>query len=125
MESEQKTQLDLLQIRIPFDQDIFGNEESYKQVLENLLEDSKHIALSIRYPFDDYSSIDLPKKYNNWQLRCSVELYQGIGKENIKSYAENGIQWTRDAGNISNDLLDEIMPTIGVIKEETEDGLQE
>ena len=117
MESENKTQLDLLKIRIPFDQDIFGTNEDYEQVLKNLLDDSKHIALSIRYPFDDYTSIDLPKRYNNWQIRCSVEIYQGIGKENIKSYAENGIQWTRDAGNISNDLLDEIMPTVGVIKE--------
>lgn len=123
MESEKTTQIDLLKIRIPFDQDIFGTNEYYEQVLKNLLDDSKYIALSIRYPFDDYSSIDLPKKYNNWQLRCSVELYQGIGKENIKSYAENGIQWTRDAGNISNDLLDEIMPTIGVIKGVEENGV--
>lgn len=123
MESEQKTQLDLLKIRIPFDQHIFGANGVYEQVLKNLLDDSRHIALSIRYPFDDYSSIDLPKKYNNWQLRCSVEIYQGIGKENIKSYAENGIQWTRDAGNISNDLLDEIMPTIGVIKGVEENGV--
>lgn len=123
MESEKTTQLDLLKTRIPFDQDIFGTNGDYEQVLKNLLDDSKYIALSIRYPFDDYSSIDLPKKYNNWQLRCSVELYQGIGKENIKSYAENGIQWTRDAGNISNDLLDEIMPTIGVIKGVEENGV--
>ncbi len=123
MESEQKTQLELLKVRIPFDQDIFGTNGDYEQVLKNLLDDSKHIALSIRYPFDDYTSIDLPKRYFNWQLRCSVEIYQGIGKENIKSYAENGIQWTRDAGNISNDLLDEIMPTVGVIKEEVENDI--
>jgi hypothetical protein len=123
MESEQKTQLELLKVRIPFDQDIFGTVGDYEQVLKNLLDDSKHIALSIRYPFDDYTSIDLPKRYFNWQLRCSVEIYQGIGKENIKSYAENGIQWTRDAGNISNDLLDEIMPTVGVIKEEVENDI--
>lgn len=123
MESEKTTQLELLKLRIPFDQDIFGTNGSYEQVLKNLLDDSKHIALSIRYPFDDYTSIDLPKRYFNWQLRCSVEIYQGIGKENIKSYAENGIQWTRDAGNISNDLLDEIMPTVGVIKEEVENDI--
>lgn len=125
MESEKitQTQLELLKKRIPFDKDVFETNEFYVQVLKNLLDDSKYIALSIRYPFDDYFSIDLPKKYNNWQLRCSVELYQGIGKENIKSYAENGIQWTRDAGNISNDLLDEIMPMIGVIKEVEENDI--
>lgn len=114
------TQLDLLKERIIYDEDIFGTAEIYNQVLNNLLEDSKYIALSIRFPFEDYSNITLPDKYNNWQLRCAVELYNGLGKENIKSYAENGISWTRDGSNISTDLYEEIMPMVGVIYEISE-----
>lgn len=114
------TQLDLLKQRIIYDEDIFGDDQVYNQVLKNLLEDSKYIALSIRFPFEDYSNITLPNKYNNWQLRCSVELYNGLGKENIKSYAENGISWTRDGSNISTDLYEEIMPMVGVIYETNE-----
>lgn len=114
------TQLDLLKQRIIYDEDIFGDDQVYNQVLKNLLEDSKYIALSIRFPFEDYSNIPLPNKYNNWQLRCSVELYNGLGKENIKSYAENGISWTRDGSNISTDLYEEIMPMVGVIYETNE-----
>ena len=115
-----KTQLDLLKQRIVYDEDIFGTAQIYNQVLNNLLEDSKYIALSIRFPFKDYSNITLPTKYDNWQLRCCVELYNGLGKENIKSYAENGVSWTRDGSNISTDLYEEIMPMVGVIYEFSE-----
>lgn len=119
MESATK-QLDLLKQRIAYDKDIFDGQTLYEQVLNNLLEDSKYIALSIRFPFKDYSNITLPEKYNNWQIRCCVELYNGLGRENIKSYAENGINWTRDGSNISTDLYEEIMPMVGVIYETIE-----
>ena len=112
-----KTQLDLLKQRIVYDKDIFDTHSLYEQVLNNLLDDSKYIALSIRFPFKDYSNTELPSKYNNWQLRCCVELFNGLGKENIKSYAENGISWTRDGSNISTDLYEEIVPMVGVIYE--------
>lgn len=119
MESEtKKTQIELLKNRINYDEDIFGDNGIYEKVLNNLLEDSKYIALSIRYPFQDYFDLELPKKYYNWQLRCCEELYALIGKVNIRAYAENGISWTRDSGNISDSLKDEIMPTIGVITNE-------
>lgn len=114
---ESASQFELLQKRIPYDKDIFEEEEIYENVLKNLLEDSKYIALSLRFPFLDYSNIDLPKKYNNWQLRCCVEIYNNLGKGDLKSYSENGISWTRDSGNISNDLKNEIMPKVGVISE--------
>lgn len=95
--------------------------ETYIKVLKRLLEDSKYIALSLRFPYEDYSNIELPKKYYNWQLRCSVELYQGIGTEGIKSYAENGLSWTRDSGYISYELRNEIESIVGIIKPIVED----
>lgn len=91
--------------------------KTYIKVLKRLLEDSKYIALSLRFPYEDYSEIELPKKYYNWQIRCSIEIYQGIGTEGIKSYAENGLSWTRDSGYVSNELRGEIEPLPGVIKE--------
>ena len=95
--------------------------ETYIKVLKRLLEDSKYIALSLRYPYQDYSNMELPKKYNNWQLRCAYEIYNGIGTEGIKSYSENGLNWTRDSGYISYELRGEIEPLVGYIIEE-EDG---
>lgn len=115
MESE-TTQLNLLKQRIPYDVNIFGDNATYEEVLNNLLEDSKYIALSIRFPYNtDYSNIELPSKYNNWQLRCSVELYGLLGKMDVLSYSENGVSWTRDSSNISKSLLTEITPKVGVV----------
>lgn len=101
----------------------FGNitiYETYIKVLKRLLDDSKYVALSLRYPYQDYSNIELPKKYNNWQLRCAVEIYQSLGTEGVKSYSENGLNWTRDSGYISYDLRGEIEPLAGYIIQEEE-----
>lgn len=119
MDSE-NTQIILLKNRIPYDENIYGDEETYIQVIERLLDDSKFIALSIRFPYQDYSNMDLPNKYKNWQLRCCQEIYQGIGTEGIKSYAENGLSWTRDSGYISYELRNEIESVVGYIQEEIE-----
>lgn len=113
MDSEK---IDLLSERIEYNQNIFKNKGTYEDVLNRLLDDSKYIALSLRYPYQDYSDEELPKKYTNWQLRCCVEIYQGIGNEGIKSYSENGLAWTRDSAYISNELRGEIEPMVGYIK---------
>ena len=115
------TQLDLLKERIEYDEKIFSDNETYEKVLNRLLEDSKYIALSLRFPYKDYSNIELPKKYCNWQLRCSQEIYQGIGSVGIKSYAENGLSWTRDSGYISYELRGEIEPMVGYIDDEVQE----
>ena len=114
----EKTQLDLLKERIAFEQTIFTDNETYEKVLSNLLEDSKHVALSLRYPYQDYSNLELPSRYNNWQLRCCEEIYNQIGTIGIKSYSENGLNWTRDSSYISYELRNEIEPMIGYIRME-------
>jgi len=114
---ESATQLDLLKERIEYDENIFTDNETYEKVLNRLLEDSKYVALSLRFPYKDYSTLELPTKYNNWQLRCCEEIYNSIGTEGIKSYSENGLSWTRDSGYISYDLRGEIEPLVGYIEE--------
>jgi len=118
---ESVEQLDLLKERIEFDETIFTDNETYVKVLERLLEDSKYIALSLRYPYQDYSNMDLPLKYYNWQIRCCEEIYNGIGTQGIKSYSENGLNWTRDSGYISYELRGEIEPLVGYIIQEESD----
>lgn len=119
MDSE-NTQEDLLKERIEYVETVFGDEDTYESVLDRLLEDSKYIALSIRYPYQDFSNMELPSKYKNWQLRCCQEIYNGIGTEGIKSYSENGLSWTRDSGYISYELRSEIESMVGYIVEEVE-----
>lgn len=112
MDSEQ---LDLLKERIPYSENIYVNQGKWTDALDRLLEDSKYIALSLRYPYQDTSNMELPLKYNNWQLRCCEELYKLIGSSGIISYSENGISWTRDSGYISVGLINEIEPVVGYI----------
>ncbi len=109
------TQLSLLKERIEYDANIFTDNATYEKVLNRLLDDSKYIALSLRFPYQDYSQKELPLKYNNWQLRCCEELYNLIGNVGIKSYSENGLSWTRDSAYISNELANEIEPVVGYI----------
>ena len=118
MDSVKKSQLDLLKERIKYDSKKFGDKNTYESALNRLLEDSKFIALSLRFPYKDYSNIELPSKYNNWQLRCCEDLYKLIGTSGIKSYAENGLSWTRDSGYLSESLTNEIEPMVGYIQEE-------
>lgn len=119
---ETDPQLVALEERIPYNAEVFGDNATYIKVLNRLLDDSKYIALSLRFPYRDYSEMELPSKYNNWQLRCCEELYAGIGRAGIKSYAENGLSWTRDSAYISTGLVNEIEPMIGYIIPNEEDG---
>jgi hypothetical protein len=126
MESAVKTitQLDLLKDRIEYDGNIFTNTVIYEKVLNRLLDDSKYIALSLRFPYQDYSNMELPSKYKNWQLRCCEELYNSIGTQGIKSYAENGLSWTRDSGYISHELRGEIEQVVGYIIPTAEESVE-
>ncbi len=115
------TQSDLLKERIPYEEAIFESQEEYEKVIERLLEDAKEDALSLRFPYKDTTDMDLPKRYYNWQLRCAEELYNLIGSVNIKSYSENGLNWTRDTAYLSTYLVNKIEPMIGYIKEEDDE----
>lgn len=104
----QELQLEKLKRRIPYDEDIFGDSETYEAVLEDLLEDAKNVALAEIYKFEDFYEYELPKKYLNWQLRAAVELYNLGDKKGILSYSENGLAWTKDSGSLSKDLMGEL-----------------
>lgn len=108
-------QLEKLTKRIAYNENLYGDESTYQNFLERLLEDSKYIALSMRYPYQDFYDMDLPRKYYNWQLRCCMELKELIGSANVKSYSENGLSWTRDSAYLSEQLATEIEPMVGYI----------
>lgn len=117
MEEEIKnTQLDKLKDRIPYDEDIFENEINYLQVLNDLLEDSKFIALEILFPYEDYSEYELPSKYKNWQIRACIELYNLADKAGITNYSENGISWSKLSDGLSNKLMDGLTSKVGTPK---------
>jgi len=115
-------QLLKLQSRIPYDEDIFGSQANYLAALGELLEDSKSIALETLYPYEDTSEMDLPSKYNNWQIRCCLELYNLADKSGVVNYSENGIGWSKLSDGLSNFLMNKLTSKVGVPKDIEEDG---
>lgn len=110
------TQLDKLKLKIPYDVNIFVSDANYVLVLNDLLTDIKWIALEILFPYEDYSTYELPIKYNNWQLRACVELYNLADKQGIINYAENGISWSKKIDGLSSSLMNSLIPKVGVPK---------
>ena len=116
MSDTQKKQYDKLVARIPYDEHVFGNIVNYKLVIGDLLENSKFIALSNIYPYEDYSNIELPAKYLNWQIRASIELYNLADKFNFLNYSENGLTWSKLTDGLSRSLMSELIPNVGIPK---------
>lgn len=117
MEEDNKdTQLIALELRIPYDEDIFDTKDNYERVLQSLLDDSKYIALEMLFPYEDFSDYELPKKYYNWQLRCCVELYNLADKQGITSYTENSLSWTKLSDGLSTQLMNSLISKVGIPK---------
>lgn len=113
-EEVEDTQLNELKKRILYDEDIHISHENYENMLNSLLEDSKEILLGKLFPFEDFSTYEVPTQYQNWQIRCCVELYNLADKEGITSYAENGLSWTKLSDGLSLSLMNQIISRAGV-----------
>ena len=123
-EEELAIQLPLLQDKIPYDEDVFGDEDNWELILNDLLTDSKSILLETLYPFDDDLVIEetpIPPKYYNWQLRCCVELYNMADKQGVVNYSENGLSWSKLVDGLSNSLMNKLNSHVGIPKSSKDD----
>jgi hypothetical protein len=99
-------QLERLKIRIP---------ENVNDIeLEDILESAKAVILSRRFPFGEQPT-ELEPKYNDLQIRIAVEMYNKRGVEGQTSHSENGVSRSYSSANISEELLREITPKVGVV----------
>lgn len=124
LEKELKQQLSRLKDKIPYDEDIFGDEKNYELVLKDLLNDSKAIMLETLYPYNDSLNIyttPIPVKYYNWQLRCCVELYNLADKQGFVNYSENSLSWSKLVDGLSTFLMNKLTPRVGTIKDKGSD----
>lgn len=115
-EEDLQEQLAKLQVKIPYDEDIFETQENYDNILNDLLEDSKNILLETLYPFEDFTDYEVPKQYYGWQLRCCVELYNMADKQGITNYSENSLSWTKLSDGLSNSLMNRINSHVGTLR---------
>ena len=100
------TQLDRLKIRIP---EITNDIE-----LEDLLESAKAVILSRRFPFGEHPP-DIEERYEDLQIRIAVEMFNKRGAEGETAHSENGVSRTYSGAGVSEELLREITPKVGVV----------
>ena len=100
------TQLERLKIRI--------TENITDAELEDILESAKAVILSRRFPFTEWPE-EIEAKYKDLQIRIAVEMVAKRGAEGETSHSENGISRSYASASVSEDLLKEITPKVGVV----------
>ena len=100
------TQLERLKIRI--------TETTNDRELEDILESAKAVILSRRFPFDTQPAV-LETKYMDLQIRIATEMFNKRGAEGETAHSENGISRSYSSASVSEELLREITPKVGVV----------
>lgn len=101
------TQLERLRIRI--------TENNISDIeLEDILESAKAVILSRRFPFGDYP-LEIEDRYKDLQIRIAVEMINKMGAEGEIAHSENGISRSYSSAGVSEELLREITPKVGVV----------
>ena len=100
------TQLERLKIRI--------TENVTDIELEDILESAKAVILSRRFPFGEQPE-EIENKYKDLQIRIAVEMFNKRGAEGETAHSENGVSRSYASANVSEDLLKEITPKVGVV----------
>lgn len=90
--------------------------EPDERILEDCLESAKNAILARRFPFCDWHSEILPSRYEDLQFRIALDLYNKIGGEGQISHSENGVSRSWESSWISQQLLNEVTPLVGVPK---------
>lgn len=100
------TQLERLKIRI--------TEKVDDIVLEDILESAKAVILSRRFPFSEQPT-EVEDRYKDLQIRIAVEMFNKQGAEGETAHSENGVSRSYASASVSEDLLREITPKVGVV----------
>lgn len=93
--------------------------ETDEDILSDLLESAKSAILTRRFPYGDYPLDDagetyLEPRYADLQMRIAEAMYQKLGAGYEKSHSENGISRVWTSEGIPEELLQEIVPKVGV-----------
>ena len=88
-------------------------------ILTDCIESAKNAILSRRFPLMDWPTDDngdtfVEDRYKDLQFRIAMDLYNKIGAEGEMTHSENGISRTFESSWISEQLLSEVVPFVGV-----------
>ena len=86
------------------------------ELLNELLASAAAAILSRRFPFGHEAGQGVPAQYEDLQIRIAVDMFNRMGAEGETMHSENGISRTYESGYISQSLLAEVVPMVGVIR---------
>lgn len=94
---------------------ISSSDRSNDDLLEELLNSAESAILARRFPFGyDEETTVLPAAFDDLKVRIAIDLFNKIGAEGQLSHSENGVQRTYESSWISESLLQEVTPRVGV-----------
>lgn len=104
-------------------------DEPDEAILADMLESAKSIILFRRFPYGDWPTKKvtdddgneteetyIEPQYQDLQLRVAEDLYNRVGASGQLSHSENGISRSWGSEWVSDQLLQEITPYVGVLK---------
>lgn len=83
-------------------------------LLKECIAASENIILDRRFPFGE-RPVAVEQRYKDLQFRIAVDLYNKIGAEGELQHSENGISRSYESSWVSAQLLQEIVPKVGVL----------
>lgn len=114
------TVLERMKLRIP--------EEPNEQVLMDCIEMAKNAILARRFPYGDWpvrtatgedgtpvQETYVEPRYEDLLYRMAVDLYNKAGAEGQTGHSENGVSRQYESSWISEQLLLEVVPMVGVV----------
>ena len=94
---------------------ISSGDRSDDDLIEELLNSAESAILARRFPFGyDEETTVLPVAFDDLKVRIAIDLFNKIGAEGQLSHSENGVQRTYESSWISESLLQEVTPRVGV-----------
>lgn len=89
--------------------------EKDETLLSDCLTSAKNAILARRFPYREWPK-EVPCQYSDLQFRIALDLYNKIGAEGQLGHSENGVSRTFESSWISEQLLREVTPLVGVPK---------
>lgn len=88
-------------------------------ILADCVESAKNAILSRRFPMQEWPTDEsgntyVEDRYIDLQFRIAMDLYNRIGSEGELTHDENGIKRAYESSWISESLLKEVIPWVGV-----------
>lgn len=87
--------------------------EADESLLNDIVESAKDAILLRRFPYQEWPEV-IPAQYVDLQFRIAMDLYNKIGAEGQTGHSENGVSRTFESSWISDQLLQEVTPLVGV-----------